>query len=442
MDKQEPEKRGSNRRNELARKLYSGAFYGAIPLLAWRLYRRGRENPGYRDRVGERFGHFHGEPLTRSLWVHTVSVGEFLAAKGMIDWLMERYPGWPIVITTMTPTGADRVKAAYGQRVHHHYLPYDFPAAVNHLLDHIRPAILIIMETELWPNLVHFTHQREVPIVVANARLSEKSARGYARIHWLTAPMLAAIDRVAAQGKADANRFIALGLPSSAVEITGTIKFDLVIDDDLRARAYTLRERWGSARLVWIAASTHPGEDEQVLQAFRYLQGHFPHLLLVLVPRHPERFAPVAALVRQQGFKLQLHSQRDAVLPSTEVVLGDTMGELLLLMAASDVAFMGGSLEPIGGHNMLEPLAVGVPTICGPHVFNFATVAQLLTEHGVLTTVSSPLALANSVQELLEQPEQRAALAEKGMAVVDSHRGALLRLCRLLENLLMERGVG
>lgn len=424
-----------------ARKLYSGVFYGVAPVLAWRLYQRGKENPGYRERREERFGIYPGEPLKRSLWVHTVSVGEFLAAKPLIDWLMATYPSWPLVITTMTPTGAERVRAAYGERVHHFYLPYDFPFAVERFLDHVQPHLLVIMETELWPNLVHFTAARKVPVVVANARLSERSAKGYKRISWIARPMLEAITVVAAQSGADASRFLELGLRPDALQITGTVKFDLVVDEALRAQAQQLRERWGAKRPVWIAASTHPGEDEQVLQAFRFLETQVPKLLLVLVPRHPERFDTVATLLQQQNFRLARHSREEPVTPDVEVVLGDTMGELVKLMAASDVAFVGGSLEPVGGHNMLEPLAVGIPVICGPHVFNFATVAQLLTEQGVLTTVSSPLGLANAVQTLLNNPSQRQTLAEKGMAVVDEHRGALQRLCRILESVLRDQRI-
>lgn len=424
-----------------ARKFYSGVIYGAAPVLAWRLYQRGKENPAYRERREERFGFYPGKPLARSLWVHTVSVGEFLAAKPLIDWIMKTYPAWPLVITTMTPTGSERVQAAYGDRVRHYYLPYDFPYAVERFLDHVQPQLLVIMETELWPNLVHFTHARGIPVVVANARLSERSAKGYRRIHWLTQPMLNAIDVVAAQSGVDAARFLELGLRPEALHITGTVKFDLVVDDTLRQQASELRARWGVSRPVWIAASTHPGEDEQVLQAFRFLQAQVPNLLLVLVPRHPERFNAVEALVQQQAFTLVRHSRGQAVSPLTEVVLGDTMGELLKLMAAADVAFVGGSLEPVGGHNMLEPLAVGVPVVCGPHVFNFATVARLLAEQGVMATVTSPLGLANVVQALLTDDARRAALASKGVAVVDEHRGALQRLCHILADVLKERRI-
>lgn len=424
-----------------ARKLYSGVFYGVAPVLAWRLYQRGKENPAYRERREERFGFYPGEPLKRSLWVHTVSVGEFLAAKPLIDWIMSTYPSWPLVITTMTPTGAERVQAAYGERVHHFYLPYDFPYAVERFLDHVQPRLLVIMETELWPNLVHFTHARNVPVIVANARLSERSAKGYQRISWVTRPMLEAITVVAAQSGADASRFLELGLRPDALQITGTVKFDLVVDDALLSQAQALRARWGVTRNVWIAASTHPGEDEQILQAFRFLQVKVPGLLLVLVPRHPERFESVAILLRQQAFKMVRHSQGGGVGSDIEVVLGDTMGELVKLMAASDVAFVGGSLEPVGGHNMLEPLAVGVPAICGPHVFNFATVAKLLTEQGVLATVTSPLGLANAVEGLFADPAQRKALADQGVAVVNEHRGALQRLCRIIETVLKDQRI-
>lgn len=424
-----------------ARRLYSSVIYGAAPLVAWRLYRRGKQNPAYRARREERFGFYPDAPLTQSLWVHTVSVGEFLAAKPLLDWILSTYPSWPLVITTMTPTGSERVRAAYGERVHHYYLPYDFPYAVERFLDHVRPQLLVVMETELWPNVVHFTHARGVPVMVANARLSDRSARGYQRARWLTRPMLEEITVVAAQSGADASRFLELGLPPEALQVTGTVKFDLVVDERLRAEAVALREQWGRQRPVFIAASTHAGEDEQILQAFRFLLTQLPALLLVLVPRHPERFDAVETLLQQQDFRYCRHSLPKTFLPETEVVLGDTMGELLKLMAAADVAFVGGSLEPVGGHNMLEPLAVGVPAISGPHVFNFAAVAKLLADEGVLMTVTSPLGLANSVLELLQDTPRRLAIARKGIAVVEQHRGALQRLCRIVTDLLNSRGI-
>src|SRR3990167_3823308 len=349
----------------LARWLYTLAFYLATPVLLFRLYQRGRDNPGYRQRVLERFGIYANAPLNASLWLHTVSVGEFMAAQPLIRRLLQANHDSPIVITTMTPTGSERVQSTFAPeiqagRVAHVYLPYELPAAINSFLSRFSPRILVVLETELWPNLIHFTHKRGIPILIANARLSEKSAQGYRRVLTLTRPMLREISVIAAQSEADGERFIELGLPPASLQVTGTVKFDLNVDDELMQQAKALREQWGGqSRKVFIAASTHEGEDEQVLEAFRLIHCERPEALLVLVPRHPERFESAAALLQRHGWKTARFSQSQPVTPETSVVLGDVMGQMLKLLAAADVAFIGGSLEPVGGHNMLEPLAVG-----------------------------------------------------------------------------------
>lgn len=424
-----------------ARAIYNTVLCLLLPFVAWRLKRRARANPGYADRPQERFGHFGGTPLSRSLWVHTVSVGEFIAARPFIDWLLATYPAWPVVVTTMTPTGADRVRAAYGDRVRHHYLPYDFPWAVGRLFEHVQPTLLVIMETELWPNLLTVAAHRQVPVLVANARLSERSAKGYARVAPLMRDMLSHVSLIAAQAEPDGRRFVALGLPESRLRVTGTVKYDLTITEADRALARAWRERWGQDRPVWIAASTHPGEDEQVLEAFRLVRQQRPDALLVLVPRHPERFGPVADLLAGQGWSYVRHSTGHAVPPDVAVVLGDTMGEMLPLLGASDVAFIGGSLVAVGGHNMLEPLAMGVPALCGPHVFNFAIVADHLVSEGVLGLVSDAPALAVSILSLLGDPSKRADLSARGTAVVGQQRGALARLCALVGDVLAGKGI-
>jgi 3-deoxy-D-manno-octulosonic-acid transferase len=424
-----------------ARAIYNMALCLLLPFVAWRLKRRARSNPGYADRPQERFGHFEGARLPRSLWVHTVSVGEFIAARPFIDWLLATYPDWPVVVTTMTPTGADRVRAAYGDRVRHHYLPYDFSWSVGRLFGHLSPAVLVIMETELWPNLLATAARRAVPVIVANARLSERSARGYARVGPLTRDMLGHVSLIAAQAEPDGRRFVDLGLPAARLRVTGTVKYDLVIRDEDRAQARAWRDRWGRARPVWMAASTHPGEDEQVLEAFRLARAQRSDLLLVLVPRHPERFGPVADLLAAQGFTCVRHSTSAPVPADTAVVLGDTMGQMLPLLGASDVAFIGGSLVPVGGHNMLEPLAMGVPALCGPHVFNFAIVADHLVAQDVLRIVQSPGELAGAVLTLVDDEARRAALAARGVVVVEQQRGALARLCGLVADTLAEKGI-
>lgn len=426
----------------LARWLYTCLFYLATPLLVFRLYQRARTNPGYRARIGERFG-LYGDlaPLSSSIWLHTVSVGEFMAAQPLINKLRESHPDQPLVITTMTPTGSERVRAALAAeiaaaQVVHVYLPYDLPDAINRFLNRFKPRLLVVMETELWPNLIHFSWRRKVPIVIANARMSEKSARGYQRLPMLTRPMLREITLVAAQSDQDGERLVELGLPPASLQVTGTVKFDLKLDESQLSRAKTLRSHWGVGRKVFIAASTHPGEDEQVLEAFRLIHCELPEALLVLVPRHPERFEPVAELLQQQGWPFARYSSHDTVTAATAVVLGDVMGELLPMLGAADVAFVGGSLEPVGGHNMLEPLAMGTPAITGPHVFNFRMVAELLTELDVLITVTTPLGLAQAVLALFRDEPRRLQLAVDGRQVVFRNRGAVDRLYEHVNRLL------
>ncbi len=424
-----------------ARWLYTLLFYLAVPFLLLRLWQRGRANPGYRERVRERFGFYRQPALSGSLWLHTVSVGEFMAAQPLIARLLARYPDLPIVITAMTPTGSERVRAAFAReieagRIVHVYLPYDLPDALSRFLRRFNPRLLIVMETELWPNLIHCAHARKVPVLIANARLSERSASGYRKVSLLTRPMLREIAVIAAQSEADGERFIELGLPPASLQVTGTVKFDLTVDDALLQLARDLRQQWGTQRRVFIAASTHEGEDEQVLEAFRLIHCEMPDALLVLVPRHPERFEPVAALLARQGWKTARFSRGEPVMDATEVVLGDVMGQLLKLLAAADVAFIGGSLEPVGGHNMLEPLAVGTPALTGPHVFNFAVVAELLTGLGVLTTVTTPLGLGQAVLALFRDEAERQRLARAGREVVQQHRGALEHLLHHIQTLL------
>lgn len=413
--------------------VYSAVFYLVQPLLVYRLYQRAKKNPAYKERIPERFGRYDVPAQEKSLWIHTVSVGEFIAAQPLIDQLLKRHPEIPLVVTTMTPTGSDRVSASLGDRVIHVYLPYDIPYAVKRFLRHFNPLALVIMETELWPNLIHYTSQRGASVIIANARLSQKSADGYRKASMLVRPMLREISVIAAQAKADGERFIELGLPPACLKVTGTVKFDLRVDDGVMEKARELRGRWGENRAVFIAASTHEGEDEQVLEAFKLIRRELANALLVLVPRHPERFDSTADLVQKQGWQCVRHSRNEPVAETTDVVIGDTMGELLVLLGASDVAFIGGSLEPVGGHNMLEALAVGTPAITGPHVFNFQLVAQLLTELAVLETITTPVGLGEAVLRLLKDDAGRRALADKGLQVVADNRGAIDRLLGILE---------
>ncbi|MEE4818025.1 lipid IV(A) 3-deoxy-D-manno-octulosonic acid transferase [Pseudomonas alliivorans] len=413
------------------RTLYTFLFHLGLPLVALRLWLRARKAPAYRQRIGERFA-MSLPPMQRSgIWVHAVSVGESIAAAPMIRALLAQYAELPITVTCMTPTGSERIKAMFANepRIQHCYLPYDLPWAAARFLDHVQPRLGIIMETELWPNHIHQCSKRGIPVVLANARLSERSARGYGRFAKLTRPMLAEMDWFAVQTEAEAQRFRDLGARPECVTVTGSIKFDLSIDPALLERAAGLREEWQAVqRPVWIAASTHAGEDESVLAAHRTLLLSHPDALLILVPRHPERFDSVHVLCQQQGFTTIRRSGTQAVTPDVSVLLGDTMGELLFLYALADTAFVGGSLVPNGGHNLLEPAALAKPVLSGPHLFNFLEIAALLRSAGALTEVSDSAALAGAVQRLFDQPGLAQTMAEAGLGVMKANQGALQRL--------------
>jgi 3-deoxy-D-manno-octulosonic-acid transferase len=416
------------------RLLYSLLFHLGLPLLALRIIWRGWQAPAYRQRLGERFA--LGLPALKpgGIWLHAVSVGESIAAAPLVRELLKRYPELPITITCMTPTGSERIQALFCQgefahRVQHCYLPYDLPWAAARFIRRLQPSLAVIMETELWPNHIHQCAKRGVPVVLANARLSERSARGYARFAKLTAPMLGELSLIAAQTELEAQRFRDLGARPECVTVTGSIKFDLHLDEQLKPRAQALRAEWQAVqRPVWIAASTHAGEDEIVLAAHRQLLGQQPQALLILVPRHPERFASVFELCQKHGFNTCRRSLAQAPEANTQVMLGDTMGELLFLYALADAALVGGSLVANGGHNLLEPAALGVPVLSGPHLFNFSEIAKLLRDAGALHEVVDASGLATSLLPLLTVPEQAEQMAAAGLAVVKANQGALQRL--------------
>ncbi|WP_339469297.1 MULTISPECIES: lipid IV(A) 3-deoxy-D-manno-octulosonic acid transferase [unclassified Pseudomonas] len=421
------------------RTLYSCLFYLALPLVALRLWLRARKAPAYAKRVGERFS--YGLPVMQpgGIWVHAVSVGESIAAAPMVRGLLARYPELPITVTCMTPTGSERLQALFANepRIQHCYLPYDLPYAAKRFLDRVQPKLAVIMETELWPNHIHACAQRGIPVALANARLSARSAKGYGRFAKLTAPMLSELSLFAVQTQTEAQRFLSLGARPETVDVTGSIKFDLTIDPQLPVRAAALREQWGaSERPVWIAASTHEGEDEVVLAAHRQLLDSYPNALLILVPRHQERFGPMFELCEQQGFATVRRSSGEPVTAQTSVLLGDTMGELLFLYALADSAFVGGSLVATGGHNPLEPAALAKPVIMGPHVFNFLEITAMMREAGALLEVDDAQGLAEAVRQLFELPQDARKMAQAGLKVMQANQGALKRLLDGLDKLL------
>ena len=424
------------------RTLYTALFYLGLPLVAIRLWLRARKAPAYAKRVGERFSYGLPPLQPGGIWVHAVSVGESIAAAPMIRALLARYPQLPITVTCMTPTGSERIQAMFANepRIQHCYLPYDLPCAAARFLDRAKPSLAVIMETELWPNHIHQCAKRGIPVALANARLSERSARGYARFARLTRPMLEEMSLLAVQTAAEAERFLSLGARPEAVQVTGSIKFDLTIDPQLLVRASELRQQWRAVeRPVWIAASTHEGEDEVVLNAHRQLLASHPDALLIVVPRHPERFNSVFELCREQGFETIRRSTGEPVTRSTSVLLGDTMGELLFLYALADSAFVGGSLVSNGGHNLLEPAALAKPVLSGPHLFNFLEIAAMLREAGALQEVDDAEGLALAVQRLFELPRDAQKMADAGLKVMAANQGALQRLLDGLDRLLNPR---
>ncbi|KZY36644.1 3-deoxy-D-manno-octulosonic acid transferase [Alcanivorax sp. HI0044] len=411
---------------------YSALWYLLLPFLFLRLWLRGRQAPAYRQRWKERmaWGYRPGT-LKNSLWVHAVSVGETLAAVPMIERLLADYPDTPLLVTTTTPTGSERVKALFGDRVTHVYCPWELPTALNRFLRAFDPKTVIVLETELWPNLCAAVKRHGAKLMLMNGRLSEKSYRGYRKFPRLVRPMMARFDALAVQTPVEAKRYVALGAWPERVHAIGSVKFDMSLDDAVRQAAGDLRAAIGE-RPVWIAASTHPGEDEPVLAAHKALLETAPQTLLMLVPRHPERFDSVAQLVRQQGLGLARRSKQDTIAADTQVYLADTMGELLMLFGVADVAFVGGSLVPVGGHNLLEPAGWGKPVLTGPHLHNFTAISNLLDDAGALTLVDNADALAIALQALFRYPDQRQRQGQAAAAVVEANRGALEKGLKLI----------
>lgn len=412
--------------------LYTRLLRLLLPLALARLLWRSLRAPAYRRRIGERLALAHSLPETADVWVHAVSVGEVQAAAALIRHLLGRRPPQRVLVTTTTPTGADRVTNLFGAAVTHRYTPFDLPEMVGRLLDRVRPRLVLVMETEIWPNTLAQAERRGIPVVLANARLSARSARGYGRLQPLTRETLGRFQCIAAQAQADAERFLALGAPAERVQVTGSIKFDQTGPATLQEQARALRGEWGG-RPVWVAASTHEGEEEPVLKAHRQLRAQAPRALLVLVPRHPERFDRVADLIARSGLDLVRRSTRAPCGAETAVLLGDTMGELPVFLAAADAAFIGGSLVPVGGHNPLEASAVGVPVATGPQIFNFAAIVELLVAQEAAVVIRDAEGLAALMTRWLGDAAERTRVGENGRRVVEQNRGALGRLIDLIE---------
>nr|CAA6829537.1 MAG: Lipid IVA 3-deoxy-D-manno-octulosonic acid transferase (EC [often with (EC also] [uncultured Thiotrichaceae bacterium] len=423
--------------------LYTMTFYLLLPVLLGRLLWKGRNNKAYRQRWQERLGFVSFAALNVSsdesvkpvICLHVVSVGETVAARPLVEQLLAQFPAYTIWITSMTPTGSDTVLRLFGDRVEHSYLPYDTPGAVRRFIRRVNPSVFLIMETEIWPNLFAACSYQQIPLLLINARLSERSVRRYQRIRDLVGETLRHVTGIMARSEQDAEHFHLLGARAVSVEVVGDIKFDLFVDEHIGTEASNLRKEWGQ-RPVWCAGSTHDGEDALILEVHLELRKQYPGLLLILVPRHPERFGAVAGLCREAGANCVLRSSGGAVEKDTAVLLGDTMGELLLWYAASDVAFVGGSMVPVGGHNPLEALHFSTPVLSGRHVHNFADLYPVLVGAGAVRLVDSTIELRRCLSDWLADHEVRGLAGQAGRQLLSDNRGVTTRLLEVIHTCL------
>lgn len=419
----------------LARKIYTLLLFILAPILLLSLYKKKPNTPRFGSRWKEHFGFTPKLIATdRPIWIHAVSVGESILATSIIKQLKQQSPDRPILVTTTTSTGAEQI-AKLGDLVEHRYMPVDFSFAVHRFLNTVQPQKLIIIETELWPNTLYQVSKRGIDISVINARLSEKSCRNYAKVQPLFNAISLSVSQWFCQSDADAERFINLGVNPKNIAVTGSIKFDIQVDPCIPQEGKHLREQLGRCRPIWIAASTHKGEDEQIIKAHHQILKSIPDALLILVPRHPERFDSVFELCLKQDLSIVRRTSNQKISSQHQVYLADTMGEMLLLLSASDVCFMGGSLvgKKVGGHNVLEPAALNVPTLTGPSYFNFKEITEALSEREGILICQNSQSVAEIVQNLLANQAQRERVAENAMRLVEQNRGALKRTIKLLQ---------
>ncbi|MFG1488077.1 lipid IV(A) 3-deoxy-D-manno-octulosonic acid transferase [Oceanospirillum sp. HFRX-1_2] len=417
---------------KITRGLYSTLLTLLSPALLWKAQKETTELNNF----SERLGYTPSLPIKPVIWLHAASVGEVIAATPLIHRLQQQFDQHLLVVTTMTATGARQARKALKGKGTQLMIPLDLPWFANRFLDNLKPEVAIVMETEIWPNLIHGCHQREIPVVFANGRLSEKSMLSYQKFKETTEEVLADIYAVAAKSKEDAQRFIELGAPRNKVSVTGSIKFDINPAPELLEQGQALKESLFAERPVWVAGSTHAGEDERLLEAHKLLLQEHSDAVLILVPRHPQRFDDVAGLIESQELNFKRRSRDEGFEDSDQVLLADTMGELMLMYAASDIAFVAGSLMPIGGHNLLEPASLGKPVLSGGHLFNFADVAETFDQHSALIRCSDPADIFAQLRPLIELPDLRRELGEKALAVVKSNRGALDKQFAIIEQAL------
>ena len=399
---------------------YSLGLWLLLPYIFFHLLWRARKQPEYLKHIGERFGFYPMRCDKPVIWLHTVSVGETRAAASLVQRLRKTYPDHQLLLTHTTPTGRTASEQLYGDDVLRVYLPYDYRFAVKRFVKHFRPRIGILLETEIWFNLIHACHAEKIPLLLLNARLSENSARGYKRVAGLTRNSLKKLTAIAAQTADDAARLTALGV--SNISVMGNLKYDIEPPPSMLELGKVLRKQFGADRKIFLAASTREGEEALLLDALG--QAAIPNMLAVIVPRHPQRFDEVAALLTRHGIRFQRRSENRPIVPETQIVLGDSMGEMFAYYAACDLAFIGGSLLPFGGQNLIEACAVGKPVLIGPHTYNFAQASQLAIAGGSAVRVDDTSSLAQALGNLLSNPDQMAEIGIAGLCFVNANRGA------------------
>lgn len=407
------------------RYLYTAIYYFIMPFILIRLLWRSRHATGYRKRWDERFGYIPRSTHNNNIWIHAVSVGETIAAIPLVNALIEQYPHYQFIVTTTTPTGSALVTKQLGDRVTHVYAPFDVPTAVLRFLKRAQVKLCIILETELWPNLLFICRKQHIPIILANGRLSEQSYLRYRFIRGLMKKMLRAYHAVAAQGVLDGERYLQLGLDPKKLIISGNIKFDVHIPDMLIQQGKKLRACIGDNRRVLIAASTHDGEERIILNAFQKIRAEIPNLFLILAPRHPDRFQKILELCKKMGLSVATRSEKTLIMPNIAILLVDTIGELQMIYAAADIAFVGGSLIPVGGHNLIEPAALGLPILTGPHLHNFTEIGKLLQSAGAAQVVNDAAEIADAVIALCSAQALREKIGKCAKETIEANRGAL-----------------
>lgn len=422
---------------KMMRYIYSSLLYLFTPFLLLRLYWKGRKLPAYRQRVNERFTVSKTITGPIDLWLHAVSLGEVVAATPLIEALLKKQ--WRILITTMTPTGSQQVLNRFGQRVMHQYIPYDLPHVLRHFFKQSQPKIGVIMETELWPNMIYHANRAHIPLLIVNARISDPAFKSYIRVRFLFKTILNQLSAILAQSEEDARRFVMLGASPNIVHVLGNIKFDVQIqlpkNPAQEAVIAQWKQLWRSTRPLLLAASTHAGEEQQLLDHLKILQKAMPGLLLLIAPRHPERFQSVYQLAQQAGFKTALRSQPNQVETNTEIIIVDSLGELLGFYQISDYAFVGGSLVPIGGHNILEPIAMQVPVFCGPYVNNARAICNDLSNAGAIQCLENVDLLVKAIIHMAKNPTQRKNQITQANTILQANQGTMLRYLEHIEDL-------